>query len=55
MKELVVVRLDQSMYRELEQKLTPPVVTSQTTDLQAGYQLGVQSVLKMLREGYTLG
>ncbi|QYD70143.1 hypothetical protein KZJ38_07500 [Paraburkholderia edwinii] len=55
MKEQVVVRLDPFTYRELEQKLTPPVVTTQTTELLAGYQLGVQSVLKLLREGYTVG
>lgn len=54
-KERIVVRLDPGLYRALEKQLTSPVVTHQTTELQAGYQLGVQSVLKCLREGYVAG
>lgn len=54
MKEDVLVRLDPDAYKALESKLTPPVVTSSTTDLQAGAQLGIQTVLKLLREGYVV-
>jgi len=50
-----VIRLDPVQYRRLEQQLPPPVVTNTTSDLMAGYQLGVQAVLKALREGYTIG
>lgn len=54
MKEQVLVRLDPDAYTRLERELTPPVVTNQTTDLMAGYQLGVQEVLKKLRTGYVI-
>jgi len=49
------VRLDADQYRQLERQLPPPSVTNSTSDLMAGYQLGVQAVLKALREGYTVG
>lgn len=49
-----VVRLAPDVYRALEKQLSPPIVTSQTTELLAGYQLGVQQVLKLLREGYAV-
>ncbi|KAG0163970.1 hypothetical protein DFQ30_010697 [Apophysomyces sp. BC1015] len=52
MREQVLIRLDPEQYRTLERQVPPPVVTAQTTELQAGYQLGVQTVLKLLREGY---
>ncbi|CDK30099.1 hypothetical protein AMP1_28 [Burkholderia phage AMP1] len=55
MQEQVVIRLDPEQYRTLERQVPPPVVTTQTTELLAGYQLGVQSVLKLLREGFTVG
>jgi hypothetical protein len=43
------------VYRALEKQLggaAVPTVTSQTTDLQAGEQIGVQRVLKALRDGF---
>jgi TolB-like protein len=49
-----VIRLTADMMAELEKQLPPPVVTSQTTDLLAGYQLGVQAVLQKLRAGYVI-
>jgi len=55
MTEQVLVRLDPTQYRRLELQLPPPSVTNNTSDLMAGYQLGVQAVLKALREGYTIG
>lgn len=54
MKEQILIRLDPDAYARLERELTPPVVTNQTTDLMAGYQLGVQEVLKKLRSGYVI-
>lgn len=38
--------------RKLQERLTPPNnVTASTTPLQAGYMLGIQTVLQLLREG----
>jgi len=42
------------VYATLEAKLSKLVVTSSTTDLEAGFQLGVQAVLKELRTGYVV-
>lgn len=55
MNEQAIVRLDPLQYQALERQVPAPVVTTQTTELLAGYQLGVQTVLKLLREGYTFG
>jgi len=55
MNEQTTVRLDTTQYRQLERQLPPPSVTNSTSDLMAGYQLGVQAVLKLLREGYSIG
>jgi len=51
----VVVRLSAEQYQALEKHLPPPSVTNATSDLMAGYQLGVQAVLRALREGYVMG
>ena len=48
-------RLTKEVYEDLEKKLPAPSVQRDTTDLQAGFQLGVQHVLKLLREGYVVG
>lgn len=50
-----MIRLDPAQMRELEKQVPAPVVTTATTELLAGYQLGVQSVLKLLRDGYVVG
>jgi hypothetical protein len=49
-----VVRLTPEVYAKLEKQCINPVVTTQTTDLLAGFQLGVQHVLRLLREGYVI-
>lgn len=54
MKEQVVTRLEPEVYAALEGKVPPPNVTTTTTELMAGYQLGVQTVLKLLRDGYVV-
>ncbi len=54
MKEQVVTRLEPNVYAALEAKVPPPNVTTTTTELMAGYQLGVQTVLKLLRDGYVV-
>lgn len=48
-------RLTQAVYEDLERKVAPPLVQRDTTELQAGFQLGIQHVLKILREGYVIG
>jgi hypothetical protein len=52
--EKVVVRLDIDTLAALEKELPPPVVTNATSELMAGYQLGVQAVLQKLRAGYAI-
>lgn len=49
-----VVRLTPEVYAALEAKLSKLVVTTNTTPLEAGFQLGVQAVLKELRVGYVV-
>lgn len=46
-----VVRLQHDIYLKLEQKLSKTFVTDATTPLWAGYALGVEAVLKELRNG----
>lgn len=51
-------RLTPEAYRALEKAIggaAMPIVTSQTTDLQAGEQIGIQRVLKALRDGFVVG
>lgn len=47
-----VVRLDPYQYSVLEGKLPGPYIGKDTTELQCAYNLGVQAVLKLLREGF---
>lgn len=49
-----IVRLEQEVYAQLEAKLSRLIVTSTTTPLEAGFQLGIQAVLKELRSGYVV-
>lgn len=48
-----VVRLEHSQYKILEEKL-PRINPSVTDPVQAGVQLGIQLVLKELRNGFTI-
>lgn len=50
-----VHRLSKQAYDDLEKKLGPIKPTTTTTPIEAGYTLGVQHVLKLVREGYTIG
>lgn len=49
-----MVRLSEEVYNQLVKKLPPPVVSDSTSAHHAGYLLGVQHVLKLLREGYVV-
>lgn len=47
-------RLTPEVYAKLERQCVPPAVVSGTSPIEAGYKLGVQAVLKLLREGFSL-
>ncbi len=49
-----VMRLNTTAYEALEKQLGLPIPTTTTTDIQAGYLLGVQHVLVLLRKGYVV-
>lgn len=53
-KDITVVRLQYDVYKQLEKSLPAPVVTSATTDHQVAFALGVQHVLKVLRDGFVI-
>ena len=55
MSERTVIRLDQEAYTQLSKQLGGIGVGQDTTPLQAGYMLGVQEVLRKLREGFVIG
>lgn len=49
------VRLEQSVLNDLRRRVGGTcVVTTQTTDHMAGYQLGINHVLNVLQEGFTI-
>lgn len=51
-KHLNVTRLTPEVYADLLKKCPAIMVTAETSAMQAGFQLGVQHILKLLREGY---
>lgn len=55
-KETVIIfhRLSPEVYADLEKKFSKPIVTSQTSAHEAGYQLGIQHILQELRRGYVV-
>ncbi len=53
-KVIAIYRLQQDIYKKLETKFSRIVVTEQTTAFQAGYALGIEAVLKELRNGLTV-
>lgn len=54
LKQRTLVRLEPHVYVELERKLSKLLVTSSTTQIEVGFQLGIQAVLKELRAGYVV-
>lgn len=49
-----ILVLNKDQYRKLEAAMPKPFVGDKTTDVQAGFQLGVQHVLHAIREGFTV-
>lgn len=46
--------MDYSTYDRLRKEMMPIVVGKETTDIQAGYMLGVQAVLTKLLDGFAV-
>lgn len=49
-----VTRMRPDVLERLERECAPPYVSPATTDIMAGYMLGVQAVLQKLRNGYAV-
>lgn len=49
-----VHRLSESAYQDLAKKLPKPLVSNDTSAHHAGYLLGIQYVMQILREGYVV-
>lgn len=50
-----IYRLTPEVYQQLENSLLSDIpVNAQTTEIQAGYMLGIQKALKVLRDGFTI-
>lgn len=54
-KTVTMARLTQEVYEDLERKVGNILINRETTELMAGQQLGIQYVLRLLREGYVVG
>ncbi len=50
----VVQRLEHDTYIQLEKLVGNVLVTSTTSDIEAGFKLGAQHVLQKLRDGYVI-
>lgn len=48
-------RFNPESIRQLEKQLPMVTVNGTTTEVQAGYLLGIQHVLSILRQGFTVG
>ena len=51
----VVIRLNYEQYQQLERQIGKVTITNNTSPYEVSFQLGVQFVLKVLREGYVTG
>lgn len=54
LKTRTFVRMDETLYKELERTCPQPSVSEGTSAHQAGFLLGIQFVLRKLREGYVI-
>ncbi len=52
--DMPMARLEMPVYQQLERTCGNTLVVSTTTELEAGYKLGVASVLEKLRNGYVI-
>lgn len=47
-------RLTPAVYEALEKQLPRPILSSNSTELEAGQIIGIQRVLELLRNGFTI-
>jgi len=52
---VVAHRLTRAAFDQLRKKLLMPFVSDKTTDLQAGFMLGIQHTLTILEQEYVVG
>lgn len=52
--DMVLTRMEFEVYKHLEKQCSNMLVSSTTTPLEAGYKLGVATVLEKLRVGYVI-
>ncbi len=50
----VTTRLEYSVYQALEKQVGLPTMGPACTELMAGYAMGAEKVLRLLREGFTI-
>lgn len=51
-KEVTIFRLSETQLKLLEKEIGPPFVNKDTSELQAGFLLGIQYIMKKLRDGF---
>lgn len=51
----VVFRMRQEEYEVFEKSMPAPIVDARSSDIDTAYRLGVQHVLKKIRDGYVVG
>ncbi len=52
--DMVLTRMEFEVYKHLEKQCSNMLVSSTTTPLEAGYKLGIATVLEKLRVGYVI-
>ena len=50
--QAVIGRIDQNLYRLIEKRLASPSMNENTTPQQTGFMLGIQAVLRVLRDEF---
>jgi hypothetical protein len=51
----VLARMDRTTYEQFEKQCEPPLVNKDMSPCEVAYRLGIQAVLKKLREGFVVG
>lgn len=50
--QAVIGRIDPNLYRLIEKRLASPSMNENTTPQQTGFMLGIQAVLRVLRDEF---
>lgn len=51
---VTVATLMPDVYEKIESKVSNTLISSNTSEIEAGYKMGIQHVLKLLRDGYVV-